>query len=88
MSEIPGVATVSAQEAPKRIAASIRSQVAKALLDVPAGRTMAVVSIQTGAGVNLALAHKFNNHWTAELYLGKSGWDQPVQGGALVTFSR
>lgn len=81
---LQGVVTM----APSSIHLDIREQVAKSLAGVPDGKTMAVVNVTTKAGVNLAIAHKFNDHWMVDLYVGKSGWQSPVEGGATVAFSR
>ena len=80
----PGVSVVE----PKAVNFDIHDQVMKSLEGVPAGQTMAVVRIQTGQGVNLAIAHKFNDAWSAEVFIGKSGWQAPISGGAQVVFSR
>lgn len=81
---IPGVVTVPA----KSIHIDIRREVAKVLEGVDPGETMAVLNVQTGRGINLALAHKFNDEWQVDLYVGKSGWQSPVEGGVTVSFSR
>lgn len=72
----------------KAVHIDIQKQVATLLAGVPQGQTMAVVNVVTGAGVNLAIAHKAGKHWTVGMYVGKSGWDQPIEGGASVAFSR
>lgn len=79
-----GVVTVPASS----VHLDIKRQVAQALEGVKPGQTMAVLNVRTGAGVNLALAHRLNNAWTVEMYIGKSGWLAPVTGGATVSFSR
>ena len=67
----------------------IQRHVAQMLEGVPEGRTMAVVSILTDKGLNLAVAHKFNQAWSTALWVGKSGWDkEPLAGGVTVSFSR
>ena len=79
-----GVVTVP----PKLVHIDIKRQVAQALEGVENGQTMAVLNVRTGAGVNIVVAHKFNKNWQVDLYVGKSGWDRPVEGGATVSFTR
>lgn len=71
---------------------SIKRQTAELLKGVPDGKTMAVVSVHTQAGVNLALAHKFNEHFEVVGWIGKSGWDKPLlsrpAGGVSLAFAR
>jgi hypothetical protein len=66
----------------------IKRQVAQVLEGVEPGETMAVVNVRTGSGVNLAVAHKFNDEWQVDLWVGKSGWDKPIEYGATLSFSR
>lgn len=67
----------------------IQDQVAKALGDIPPGRsTIAAVSVTTGAGINLAIAHKVDDKWKVAAWVGKSGWDKPIEGGASITFTQ
>ena len=66
----------------------IQEQVRKSLAGLPSGQTMAVLNVTTGKGINLAVAHKLNQHFEVVAYVGKSGWDQPVEGGVSVSFSR
>lgn len=80
----PGVATVRTPA----VHLDIQREVAAMLAGVGAGRTMAVLTVRTGRGINLAVAHKWNHQWSTELWVGKSGWDQPVAGGVAVAFSR
>ena len=79
-----GVITVPA----KAVHLDIKAQVAKALEGVDKADTMAVVNVRTGAGINLAVAHKFNDEWDVALWVGKSGWQSPLEYGATVSFSR
>lgn len=67
---------------------SIREQVDQALRGVKAGKTMAILTVHTGSGANLAVAHKFNDHFEVISWVGKSGWDKPVTGGVAITYSR
>jgi hypothetical protein len=80
----PGVVIVP----PRAVHLDIKAQVAKALAGVDPGDTMAVLSVQTKAGFNLAVAHKFNDEWQVAAYIGKSGWQSPVEGGVSVSYSR
>ena len=66
----------------------IQEQVRKSLAGLPEGRTMAVLNVTTQKGINLAIAHKLNDHFEVVGYIGKSGWDQPVEGGVAVAFAR
>jgi len=79
----PGVTVVP----PAAVSIDIHRQVQLLLNSLPAGRTRAMVSIETRSGVNLAVAHKFDDHWAVEAWVGKSGWDKPVAGGAMLVFS-
>ena len=66
----------------------IQEQVRKSLAGLPTGQTMAVLNVTTKSGVNLAVAHKFNEHFEVVSWIGKSGWQKPVEGGVSVSFSR
>jgi hypothetical protein len=73
----------------------IAEQVQKALAGVADGKVMAVVNVQTGKGMNLAIAYRekvadgiWKGSWTVGAYVGKSGWNAPVEGGATVAWSR
>lgn len=87
-----GVVTVPAES----VHQSIKEQVAATLQGVKAGKTMAVLSIKTGSGANLAIAHRdtFDSgilkgtEWEVVSWVGKSGWQKPVNGGVSVAFSR
>lgn len=79
-----GVVTVPAQS----VHQSIKSQVDDALRGVKAGQTMAVLTVKTGSGANLAIAHKINEHFEVVSWVGKSGWQKPLEGGVSVAFSR
>ena len=83
-----GVVTVPARD----VHIDIQAEVAKSLKDVPDGKTMAILSLQTHAGGNLAVAHRFNKHWGVVAWVGKSGWDQPLKrsaaGGVSIAYSR
>lgn len=92
MAEPPtGVVTVP----PSAVHLDIHKAVQQALQGVKDGQTMAVVNVQTGRGVNLAIAHRervttgvFKGDWIVETWVGKSGWQQPVEGGATLAWSR
>ena len=83
-SPIVGVVTVPA----RAVHFDIQQQVATMLQGVAPGRTMAVLNIPTSKGINIAVAHKFNDHWSTALWIGKSGWDAPPEGALTVAFSR
>lgn len=79
-----GVVTVPAQS----VHQSIKDQVDAALQGVKEGKTMAVLTVKTGAGANVAIAHKMGDDWSVALFVGKSGWQQPISGGVSIAFSR
>ena len=66
---------------PGVISASIQRQVAAALTAIPAGKRGALLAAVTERGVNLVVAHKVNDNWHVAAWLGKSGWDRPIEGG-------
>lgn len=79
-----GVVTV----APQSVHQSIKSQVDAALKGVKEGKTMAILTVKTGSGLNLAVAHKLNDHFEVVSWVGKSGWQKPIEGGVSVSYSR
>lgn len=79
-----GVVTV----APQSVHQSIKAQVDNALQGVKEGKTMAILNVKTGSGLNLAVAHKLNENWEVISYVGKSGWQKPIDGGVSIAFSR
>ena len=79
-----GVVTVP----PQSVHQTIKQQVDDALRGVKEGKTMAVLTVKTGAGANLAIAHKINDHFEVVSWIGKSGWQKPIEGGVSVSFSR
>jgi hypothetical protein len=82
---VTGVVTVPA----RAVHIDIQQEVAAVLQGVEPGKTMAVLNLRTSRGVNLAIAHKFNDRWTTALWVGKSGWDQALpEGGITVAYSR
>lgn len=81
---LQGVVTV----APKSVHQSIKSQVDAALQGVKAGKTMAILNVTTESGVNLAIAHRINEHFEVVSWIGKSGWQQPIAGGVSIAYSR
>lgn len=59
------------------------------------GKTMAVLSVTTDRGVNLAVAHRetvetglFRGQWTTELWVGKHFDKAPPAGGVQIIFAR
>lgn len=82
--ETPGVAVVP----PQVVHFDIHEQVMQSLAGLPVNHTVAIVRLQTGSGINMAVAHKFDDNWTVEAFVGKTGWQRPVHGGAQVVFSR
>lgn len=85
-----GVAWVPVVEGPTPttpISQQIQDQVARVLGTIPPGKsTIAAVTVATGSGFNLAFAHKVDDQWKVAAWVGKSGWDQPISGGASLTF--
>lgn len=86
-----GVVTVPASA----VHIDITDQVMKILEGVEDGKTMAVVNVQTRRGINLAIAHRervadgiWKGSWTVATYVGKSGWSEPVAGGATIAWTR
>lgn len=82
-----GVVTV----APQAVHQSIKSQVDAALQGVKAGKTMAVLNVKTGSGLNLAIAHRgeiAGGEWEVVTWIGKSGWQKPLDKGVSISFSR
>lgn len=79
-----GVVTVE----PQSVHQSIKAQVDDALRGVKEGKTMAILTVQTGSGLNMAVAHRFNEHFEVVSWVGKSGWQKPIEGGVSVVFSR
>lgn len=70
---------------PSAIRESIRSEVDKALAEIPAGKQgMAQVNISLKDGVNVAYATKLPSGWTAVVYVGRK-WDSELIGGAHVS---
>ena len=87
----PGVVTV----APAKIHLDIHDQVQKFLkTEIKDGQTVAMLQVQTDRGANLVIAHKekvtdgfFEGDWVVESWIGKSGWDKPLEGGIQVVWS-
>ena len=76
---LPGVATVAL---PKyQISGDLQRQVQLELDKLDPGTHTAVLNIHSKTGVNLVLASKVNEHLTATMWLGKSGWDSPIREG-------
>lgn len=66
------------------ISASIREAVARELGALPDDAKGAIVGVATTKGMNLAVAYKLDSGWNVGAFIGKSGWDQPIEGGVLV----
>lgn len=91
-----GVVTVPATS----IHESIQRQAMETLKGVKEGHTMAVLSVHTQSGVNLAIAHRQTiesgvlkgGEFQIVTWVGKSGWDKPLMarpdGGVSIAFSR
>jgi hypothetical protein len=79
-----GVQSVPAQS----VHQLIKSQVDEALRGVKDGKTMAILTVKTGSGANIAVAHKVNDHFEVVSWIGKSGWQKPLEGGVSVAYSR
>lgn len=94
--DFAGVVTVPAGS----IHESIQRRAAEALHGVTDGHTMAVLSVHTQSGVNLAIAHRHTvesgilkgGEFQVVAWIGKSGWDKPLlsrpDGGVSIAFSR
>lgn len=82
----PGVAVVPES----LISDALKAQVALVLAEVPADKTGAIVGIKTARGGNLAFAYRINGVLQVAAWVGKSGWDQPIDRGVAVkwTFGR
>jgi hypothetical protein len=78
MSEtLPGVAVVPFPAA--TLSDDLQRQVALELEKVPAGATTAALNVQTRTGVNLVIASRSaDGKMTAALWIGKSGWNAPL----------
>jgi hypothetical protein len=61
---------------------AIDAEVAKLLPEIPEGHATAVIAIDTERGVNLVIAGKFGDGWSAAAYVGKSWGTGPIVGGA------
>jgi hypothetical protein len=59
----------------------LQRQVQIELDKLAAGQSTAVLNVHTQKGVNLVVASRINSRMTATLWVGKSGWDQPVREG-------
>lgn len=87
----PGVLGVTAMP-DSAIAASIKRQVAEATALIPEGHTVAMVGIATKRGMNLALvARKESERWgdvNVSAWIGKTGWDAPIDRGVSLMWSK
>ena len=67
---------------PSAISLDLERQVQAVLDTMPADTTTAALDIHTKRGVNLVIASKSaNGKLTASMWVGKSGWDQPINEG-------
>lgn len=71
---------------PGPIASMLKQQVHQALSEIPEGKQGALVAVATESGVNLVMAHRVDDKWTAAAWVGKT-WDQPISAGAYVKAS-
>ena len=69
---------------PHMISDSTKSAVATVLAAIPPDKRGAIIGIATGAGMNVAVAVKVGDHFQVEAWIGKSGWDQPLDRGVAV----
>ena len=75
---VPGVTLVPTSH----IGDDLQRQVALELEKAPPGTVTAAVDVQTRTGVNLVIASRSaNGKLTAGMWIGKSGWDQPLKDG-------
>lgn len=77
-----GVVTVAQPEI--AIAPSIRKAVADTLGTLPPDAKGAIVWVATARGMNLAAAYKLSSGWEIGAWVGKSGWQSPLDGGVMV----
>jgi hypothetical protein len=73
---------------PSQFMQSITHELNNAMQVIPPGtHTTLVFSVDTKAGVNLAVVSNFGTeHVRTELWIGKT-WDEPVKGGAKLVAS-
>lgn len=76
---LPGVATVF--DVRNTISADLERQVQLELDKLDAGQTTAALNVHTKRGVNIVIASRIGERLTATMWVGKSGWDQPVTEG-------
>ena len=76
---LPGVATVF--DIRNTISADLERQVQLELDKLDAGQTTVALNVHTQRGINVVIASRVNDKLTATLWIGKSGWDQPVTEG-------
>lgn len=69
---------------PHLIADSIKAEVGRLLGTVPEDKHFVVVTVVTTTGANAAIAYRIDNRLQVGAWIGKSGWDRPVAGGAFV----
>lgn len=76
---MPGVATV--WDVQNTIGADLQRQVQLELDKLAPGTSTAALNINTQKGVNIVVASKINDKLTATMWIGRSGWDRPVNEG-------
>lgn len=76
---LPGVATV--WDTRSVISADLERQVQLELDKLAPGTTSAALNVHTRRGVNIVFASRINEKLTATMWVGKSGWDQPLKEG-------
>jgi len=77
---LPGVATVF--DVKHTISADLERQVLLEMEKAPPGATTLAFNIHTRTGINLAIVNRSTGgHVSTALWIGKSGWDQPIKEG-------
>lgn len=72
---------------PGPIASMLKAQVHAALAEIPEGKQGALVAVATESGVNLVVAHRVGEKFRVAAWIGKSGWDKPINGGVEIRAS-
>ena len=70
---------------PSVISDSLKRQVDAVLAQVPADKKAALVTVATTKGFNVAFAYRVGDRLKVASWVGKSGWDQPLDAGVSVT---
>lgn len=76
---LPGVATLSLPQ--HNISADLDRLVQAELDKLDPGVTTAALNLHTKTGVNIIVASRINQKLTATLWIGKSGWSEPINEG-------